>query len=277
MSYLATVYKIMIASPSDVKDEREIIREVISEWNIIHSESRQIVLLPRGWETHSIPEMSEPPQDLINKQVLQGSDLLVGVFWTRIGTATNNYDSGTVEEIEEHRKAGKPALLYFSTAPISPDSINSEQYSRLEEFQKNCQSSGLCQSYSNTEEFRSKFSRQLQLKLNQEDFRNNSVTDPTTQPTVPKLNLSQEARTLLKKCSLSKDGQIIKPSIVGIPFQLQVGSEFLVEREDTPQKIALWREALKQLEDNGLIEAMNPERNIFTITAEGYRVLEKNP
>jgi hypothetical protein len=58
MSYKAEVYKVMIASPGDVNEERKIIREVLSEWNAVNSEMRKIVLLPVGWETHSAPEIS---------------------------------------------------------------------------------------------------------------------------------------------------------------------------------------------------------------------------
>ena len=35
MAFQAKVYKIMIASPSDVDDERNIVRDVIAKWNAI--------------------------------------------------------------------------------------------------------------------------------------------------------------------------------------------------------------------------------------------------
>ena len=70
MSYISKVFNVMIASPGDVASERTIIRDVIYEWNAVHSESRNIVLMPIGWESHSSPEMGGSPQDIINKQVL---------------------------------------------------------------------------------------------------------------------------------------------------------------------------------------------------------------
>ena len=88
MSYSANVYKVMIASPSDVAQERQLIKEIINDWNSIHSEDRRIVLMPVGWESHSSPSMEGPPQYVINKQVLADCDLLVAAFWTRIGTPT---------------------------------------------------------------------------------------------------------------------------------------------------------------------------------------------
>ena len=217
MPYQATVYNIMIASPSDVEEERKIIREVISEWNTIHSKPRKIVLLPRGWETDSVPKINNShPQDLINQQVLQDSDLLVGIFWTRIGTARQTdtttigtarqtdttiqqkqevYPSGTVEEIERHienHTGKKPALLYFSGKPL-PQNFDPKQWKRLQQFKSSCQSRGLYQTYSNTQLFKELFSRHLQQLLNNDEyFKNKSTTDSTTQPSVPKSSSSDE-------------------------------------------------------------------------------------
>jgi len=108
MSFSAQVFKVFIASPSDVAKERNIIRTVLNRWNEINTEKHQIVLYPVGWETHSTPEIGDHPQKIINKRILKDCDLLIGVFWTLFGTPTEEYDSGTEEEIEEHIKTGKP-------------------------------------------------------------------------------------------------------------------------------------------------------------------------
>lgn len=123
MPYQATVYRILIASPSDVTSERKAIPDVIGAWNATHSEDYSVVLLPVMWETHSTPEMGDRPQAILNKQLVASCDLLVGAFWTRIGTHTGVSESGTIEEIEEIRKAGKPVLLYFSSQPVVLDLI----------------------------------------------------------------------------------------------------------------------------------------------------------
>ena len=138
MPYDARVVKVMIASPGDVSTERQQVREVLSEWNSIHSEDRGLVLLPIGWETHSTPELGDRPQATINKQVLADCDLLIAMFWTRIGTPTGASISGTVEEIQEHLRAGKQAMLYFSSAPVRPDSVDEEQYRALKQFKNEC-------------------------------------------------------------------------------------------------------------------------------------------
>jgi len=136
MSYDAKAFNVMIASPSDVPSERNIVREVVYEWNAVHSQLRRIVLLPVGWETHSSPEMGSRAQAILNEQILNKCDLLVGIFWTRIGTETGEYISGTVEEIEKHVASGKPAMLYFYGQPVEEGSVDKEQYSKLKEFRE---------------------------------------------------------------------------------------------------------------------------------------------
>jgi hypothetical protein len=91
----AKVLNVMIASPSDVSQERQIARNVIAEWNTVHSD-RKTVLIPVGWETHSVPDTGDRPQAIINGQLLKDADLLIAVFWTRIGSPTGGAPSGTV-------------------------------------------------------------------------------------------------------------------------------------------------------------------------------------
>jgi hypothetical protein len=276
MSYQATVQKVMIASPSDVAAERSIVREVLSEWNVVHSDSRRIVLLPIGWETHSIPEMGSRPQALINKQILNDCDLLVGVFWTRIGTSTGEYESGTVEEIEEHIKAGKPVMLYFSNSPVLADSVDADQYARLKSFKNDCKSRGLYESYSDLGEFRSKFYRQIQLKINKDGDLNSSDTQQiviTDAQPKPALQLSREAQALLKACSEDPSGQILHiPHLGGVVIQVS-GKNFV--EDNTPRSRAKWEGALAELENEGLLEAVGAKRQIFKMTREGYAVADQ--
>lgn len=161
MPYQATVYRILIASPSDVTSERKAIPDVIGAWNATHSEDYSVVLLPVMWETHSTPEMGDRPQAILNKQLVASCDLLVGAFWTRIGTHTGVSESGTIEEIEEIRKAGKPVLLYFSSQPVVLDSIDTEQYECLKNFKEKCQKEGLVEKYDSISELREKLIRHL--------------------------------------------------------------------------------------------------------------------
>ncbi|MBL9170917.1 MAG: hypothetical protein JNN07_24505 [Verrucomicrobiales bacterium] len=165
MSYSAQVFRILIASPSDVTEEREIAVKTIQEWNDLNSAERQLVLLPLRWETHSAPEYGKRPQEVINRQVVDQCDLLVGAFWTRIGSPTGVSDSGTLEEIERVAKDGKPVMLYFSKADKNPDDIDLEQLKKLREFKKKTFPNALVENYSGPVEFRDKLARQLEIQL----------------------------------------------------------------------------------------------------------------
>src|SRR6202012_1933626 len=114
--------------------------------------------------------MGGHPQQILNEQILSKADLLVGVFWTRVGTKTPQYESGSIEEIERHIAAGKPAMLYFSNSPVHPDSVDPVQYERLKGFKSSCVTRGLFSSYDSLTEFRDQFFRHLQLKINDDPF-----------------------------------------------------------------------------------------------------------
>lgn len=165
MAYNARVFRIFIASPSDVEEEREVIARIIREWNDLHSYERKVVLLPLRWETHSAPELGKRPQEIINTEIVDNADMAVGVFWTRIGTPTGEFASGTIEEIERLGAAGKIVMCYFSKAKVELDSIDLEQYKQLKEFKKKTYPNGLVETYSNIVEFRDKFAKQLEIKI----------------------------------------------------------------------------------------------------------------
>jgi len=134
VSFKSETYSVLIASPSDLADERKAATEAINQWNAQHAAAESIVLLPIKSETHATPQSGVRPQQAINRQLVHQCDILVGMFWTRVGTKTRVADSGTVEEINQFVRAGKPALLYFSSRPIDPNSIDIEQHRRLRSF-----------------------------------------------------------------------------------------------------------------------------------------------
>ncbi|MCS5968452.1 hypothetical protein LNP26_14300 [Klebsiella variicola subsp. variicola] len=109
--------------------------------------------------------MGSRPQEVINQQLVSTCDLLVGLFWTRIGTHTGVSESGTTEEIEYFIEQNKPVMLYFSSSPIDPEKIDLQQYQRLKDFKEKMRPLGLVEGYTNPQDFREKFAHQLNLHL----------------------------------------------------------------------------------------------------------------
>lgn len=165
MSYESRAYRVLIASPSDVKDEREASVRVIQDWNNLHSQNRRVVLLPVRWETHTAPEYNVRPQEAINRRIVDDCDLLVGIFWTKLGTPTGEADSGTLEEIERAAKAGKPVMLYFSHVPVDPNKLDLAQTEKLRAFKERVMPNALIETFDSSLDFRDIFAKQLEIKV----------------------------------------------------------------------------------------------------------------
>lgn len=275
MSYNAKVFNVMIASPGDVASERTIIRDVIYEWNAVHSKLRNIVLLPIGWESHSSPEMGASPQEIINNQMLDKCDLLVGVFWTRIGTPTNEYSSGSVEEIEKHIESGKPAMLYFSSQPVVLDTVDLAQTAKLKEFKESCKNRGLYESYDSHSDFKQKFYRHLQLKLNDHPLFKEINVDSVDEVFESKTQLPPlgvEARILLKEASLDPHGTILHVRFIGGTNIQANGKNFVPSNER--REVAKWEQALEELLNKGLIVDLGHKGEVFEVSNLGYQIAD---
>jgi hypothetical protein len=148
MVYRANVVHVFIASPNDVARERLALRDAIWEFNDEHTADTQVVLLPRLWEKNSTPNIGAPPQAILDAQIVDSSDIVIGIFGTRIGQMLDDGKHATVHELERFVAAGKPALLYFSNTPVSPDSLDPKQYKAVQAFKKEIGTRSLYREYS---------------------------------------------------------------------------------------------------------------------------------
>jgi hypothetical protein len=275
--YSARVVRVMIASPSDVSEERRLASDVLQEWNVVNSFERGLILQPMLWESHALPEMGDRPQAIINRQLLRDADLLIAAFWTRLGSPTGAERSGTVEEIQEHLRANKPAMLYFSRAPVALESVDREQWDALLEFRQECESKGLCARYDDVFEFRQLLSRHIAQAVN-EHFQSEPETSLGVEPAlsgslpVP-LVLSDDAEELLLTASEDPQGQIRL-----IPFS--GGTAILSNRRDfstdqSPRVIAKWKGAIQELACQRLAEDVNGQGKVFVLTQYGYATADR--
>lgn len=278
--YKATVIEIFIASPSDVKQERAIVRDVINNWNSLHSKNRKAVLKAVGWENDVYSSFNEDrPQESINKQILESSDLLVGIFWTKVGTPTGEYASGSIEEITKHINAKKPTFIFFSNALVKPGSGNNEQYKKLEEFKAWCKQKGVYFEYNDTNNFTKLFTNQLTLAMNQnpkilEMLEQSQIAESETKVKIPITpQLTPNAIALLKKMANDPSGTLLSVTVMeGFIYQTN-GQAITISRKDARKKAEFDRD-LKELENHNLIQANSFKRNSFTVTANGFELLD---
>lgn len=278
MPKTASVIRVMIASPGDVASERQIAKQVIHDWNDIHSLDRETVLLPISWETHASPAMGDRAQAIINKQILGDADILIAIFWARIGSPTGVAASGTVEEITEHIAAGRPTMLYFSTAPVRQDSVDDDQFRSLQLFKKTVrdQNNGLYVEYESLSEFKEKLTRQLAQTIIREyplmprfNFGgdgSNRLPEPSS---IPVQLISPEATQLLKESSLDPNGVILKVTTFD-GTSIQTNGQDLVEQQN-PRSLAKWKSALDELIRCGFVEQRDRNGEVFSITGEGFK------
>jgi hypothetical protein len=148
------VYRGLICSPSDVANERNAIDETIASWNAHTGSSLDARIEAVRWERHAVPEMGAPPQEILNRQLVEQSDFGIAVFWSRVGTPTAQYESGSVEEIQELLRAGKRVMVYFSNAAVPQDRLVDDQFARLRQLRAEFEKAGILATFGSLEELK---------------------------------------------------------------------------------------------------------------------------
>lgn len=270
-----SLVKVMIASPGDVSQERHLARAVVDEWNAIHASDRGIVLHSVGWDTHSSPAMGDRAQAIITNQILRDCDILVAIFWTRLGSPTGVAASGTVEEIEEHLAAGRPAMLYFSAAPVHPDSIDQTNYTALKAFKAQCRDRGLIHEYDDLATFKTDFARHLAQTVIRSFPARSAQLAPDSEDRPerpPPVRLSTDAHVLLD-IAVRDDGSVMKISTLG-GTHVQTGSTTFTSETGSARDEARWIAAVDELLASELVEDRAGKGQVFFVTHRGYDIAD---
>jgi len=179
----------MLISPGDVDEERQALIDACKEWNGTQGNLLGAEVQMLRWDKDCVPDMSSHPQNIVNQQILQKCDFAVAVFWSRLGTPTEKFDSGSVEEVETLRKMGKRLLVYFREGNIPPDSAKNGQYSQLVGYRDKWGAKGLLGSYHDVPELAEKFTEHL-TNLVKEFLQHSNVEEPLSEETtLPMLDI----------------------------------------------------------------------------------------
>lgn len=169
MSFDAHVLKLLIASPGDTGRERDAIEQAIHDWNNARAEREQIMVAPWRWERHAIPELGGSAQAIIDRQAVDDCDVVLAVFNSRLGTATDDAVSGTAHEILRADSDGKPVHVWFSSEPL-PRDITPDELKRLYDFKRQLEAGALLGSYTGVEDLQAKVRNALEHDLNKLDL-----------------------------------------------------------------------------------------------------------
>ena len=150
-------YDLLISCPGDITSEISIIEDAVSQFNAQFSDALGISIRTKHWRKNSFAQSGGKPQALLNEQFVNDCDAAVAIFWTRFGTPTNEYGSGTEEEVEIMLSSGKQVFMYFSDKPLSPSQMNEESYKKVQAFREKYKDRGIYFTYSSDEEFKKLF------------------------------------------------------------------------------------------------------------------------
>lgn len=158
-----TIYDLLISCPGDISEYLGLLKESVESFNRVFGALNNIEVVTKHWSTDSYPESGDKPQELLNKQLVRECDAAVAIFWTRFGTPTDKYGSGTEEEIEEMLLAGKQVFMYFLDAPINPSDVDMEQYSKVLNFRDKYKDRGIYAVVKDKHDFQRQFTNHLSL------------------------------------------------------------------------------------------------------------------
>lgn len=152
-----TKVRIFIASPGDVREERDILAGIINELNYTIGQKLGFVIELVRWETHCRPGAGRP-QGVIN-DLIGAYDIFLGVMWKRFGTPTGEAESGTEEEFnlayQEWERSGRLHILfYFCQTPhnyMTQDEL--DQRGKVLKFQNALRKKNLVWEYESKETF----------------------------------------------------------------------------------------------------------------------------
>lgn len=150
-------YDLLISCPGDITTEISIIKDTVSQFNTQFSNTLGISIQIKYWRKNSYAQSGGKPQALLNKQFVNDCDAAVAILWTRFGTPTDGYGSGTEEEVEIMLSSGKQVFMYFSDKPLSPSQMNGESYKKVQAFRDKYKDRGIYFTYSSDDEFRTIF------------------------------------------------------------------------------------------------------------------------
>ena len=143
------------------------IRGQIEQWNRDHGPRACARVEFTNWRTHSHPAAGDSPQSLLNKQVVDPCDIMVGIFNARFGSPTGVTDSGTEEEIRRSIKRGKKVMVYFNNQPTPKQRKARNEFARIEKFKRKLGKNALYHTYTDMPTFEGAFRQHLAGVMNE--------------------------------------------------------------------------------------------------------------
>ena len=168
--------RVVVASPSDVKSERDELKGIIDDINQGIAKDRGVRLEVSRWEADTYAGFhADGPQGLIDAVLrISECDLFVGIFWKRFGSPMLDGMTGTEHEFqlayETWKQTQRPQIMvYFNqkaAVPKTPE--EADQWKQVLEFQRQFPKEGLWWSYKGKAQFEKLVRQHLTAWLQQQ-------------------------------------------------------------------------------------------------------------
>jgi hypothetical protein len=245
--------------------EAVIAREVLTDWNALHSRREKIALLPEPSE----PLPDEPP-----------GDVLVAIFCALHGAMLPSEAEAIETAIDRELQAGRPVFAFCSEASSNlngraPQSAGAGELRRLKE-----RYNGLAalDSFGDEKEFRARFAGQLEATVPAHPYFHTAAAVGTEKvvagasAAAAPLKLSAHAERMLMEACDDPEAYIGRFE-VGAVFKIQVNGRQLVDPA-WPGEVEHWRAAFAELLDLGLIRDAGCQGRLFQISPRGFQHLK---
>ena len=162
--------QVVLASPSDLQEERQMIRELVNSMNPLYMKN-DICIDLRMWENVTPGMNADGPQGVIDIDLeIPKADLFICLYWKRIGTFLRNEDiAGTEHELnlalESYHKRRKPDIKAFFKNVASEE--ESEDIDKIRTIAKKLQPLGLYTPFASLEELKTTINQILQSEVMQ--------------------------------------------------------------------------------------------------------------
>jgi hypothetical protein len=163
--------KVLVSSPDDVVEEREVLEKVVERINGTDGQARNVRLEIWDWEKDGIPQMGPGPQTVVDSQMPGDYAIYLGIMKHKFWTATGGpYESGTGKEFENALKrwgnVGVPWILfYFNQDSVNPTQLNRTQYGKVQRFRKKLEKLGIFGTYEGVRGSERSFFEQTEIHL----------------------------------------------------------------------------------------------------------------
>jgi hypothetical protein len=115
LSVAAHRLDVLIASPEDASRWSDAVQQALHSWNDHRADAEEFILRPRRSKIASVPIWGRGDgQTVINSQLVDTSDIVIAIFYYKLGSSTRRAVSRTAEEVARAVNAGKPVHIYFA-------------------------------------------------------------------------------------------------------------------------------------------------------------------